>query len=80
MILESQRTKNRATKKVDNRQTSHDRKEQRRHNSGLAKVAVQYSADSFLVNQTLVLPINICGKNRQLLVAAKHQEVKKLSF
>jgi len=40
MILESQRTKNRATKKVDNRQTSHDRKEQRRHNSGLAKVAV----------------------------------------
>ena len=39
-------------------------------NSGLAKVAVQCSADTFVVNQTLVLSINICGKNRQLLVAA----------
>ena len=28
------------------------------------------SYDSFVVNQTLVLRINICGKNRQLLVAA----------
>jgi len=35
------------------------------------KLAVQCSADSFVVNQTLVLRINICGKNRQLLVAAK---------
>jgi hypothetical protein len=41
-------------------------KEQRRHNSGLAKVAVQCSADTFVVNQTLVLRINICGKNRHL--------------
>jgi len=32
--------------------------------SGLAKVAVQCFADSFVVNQTLVLRINICGKNR----------------
>jgi len=40
-------------------------------NSGLAKVAVQCSADTFVVNQTLVLRINICGKNRQLLVAEK---------
>jgi hypothetical protein len=32
------------------------------YNSGLAKVEVQYSADSFVVNQTLVLRINICGK------------------
>jgi len=40
------------------------------HNTGLAKVAVQCSADTFVVNQTLVLRINICGKNRQLLVAA----------
>jgi hypothetical protein len=45
------------------------------HNSGLAKVAVQCSADTFVVNQTLVLRINICGKNRQLLVAAKRQTV-----
>ena len=40
-------------------------------NSGLAKVAVLFSADTFVVNQTLVLRINICGENRQLLVAAK---------
>ena len=29
------------------------------------------SYDSFVVQQTLVLRMNICGKNRQLLVAAK---------
>jgi hypothetical protein len=29
------------------------------------------SYDSFVVNQTFVLRKNICGKNRQLLVAAK---------
>ena len=28
------------------------------------------SYDSFVVEQTLVLRMNICGKNRQLLVAA----------
>ena len=33
----------------------------------------RYSAsyDSLVVNQTFVLRMNICGKNRQLLVAAK---------
>jgi len=35
-------------------------------NTGLAKVAVQCSADSFVVNQTLVLRIKICGGNRHL--------------
>jgi len=40
-------------------------------NTGLAKVAVQCSADSFVVNQTFVLRINICGKNRHLRQAAK---------
>jgi len=40
------------------------------YNSTYKKLAVQYSADTFVVNQTLVLLINICGKNRQLLVAA----------
>jgi hypothetical protein len=29
------------------------------------------SYDSFVVQQTLVLRMNICGKNRQLLLAAK---------
>ena len=37
-----------------------------RLNTGLAKVAVQCSADTFVVNQSLVLRINICGENRHL--------------
>jgi len=41
------------------------------HNNTYKKLAVQCSADTFVVNQTLVLHINICGENRQLLVAAK---------
>jgi len=40
------------------------------YNSTYKKLAVQFSADTFVVNQTLVLRINICGENRQLLVAA----------
>ena len=47
------------------------KKESRPHNSTYKKLAVQCSADTFVVNQTLVLRINICGENRQLLVAAK---------
>ncbi len=35
-------------------------------NTGLAKVAVQCSADTFVVNQSLVLRINICGENSHL--------------
>ncbi len=41
------------------------------YNTGLAKVAVQYSADTFVVNQSLVLRINICGENRHLRQAQK---------
>jgi hypothetical protein len=37
----------------------------------LAKVAVQCSADTFVVNQSLVLRINICGENRHLRQARK---------
>jgi hypothetical protein len=40
-------------------------------NRRLAKVAVQCSADTFVGNQTLVLRINICGKNRHLRKAPK---------
>jgi hypothetical protein len=40
-------------------------------NTGLAKVAVQCSADTFVVNQNLVLRINICGENRHLRQARK---------
>jgi hypothetical protein len=35
-------------------------------NSTYKKLAVQCSADSLVVNQTLVLRINICGENRHL--------------
>jgi len=45
---------------------TYDRKESRTDNRRLAKVAVQCSADTFLVNQSLVLRINICGENRHL--------------
>lgn len=40
-------------------------------NTGLAKVAVQCSADTFVVNQSLVLRISICGENRHLRQARK---------
>jgi hypothetical protein len=40
-------------------------------NTGLAKVAVQCSAATFVVNQSLVLRINICGQNRHLRQARK---------
>jgi len=64
----------RATKPTHNdttmdRQTKTE-KEGRTHNSGLAKVAVQCSADTLVVNQSLVLRINICGENRHLRQAA----------
>ncbi len=42
-----------------------------RANRHLAKVAVQCSAESFVVNQSLVLRINICGKNRHLRYTRK---------
>jgi hypothetical protein len=41
------------------------------YNTGLAKVAVQCSAVTFVVNQSLVLRINICGENRHLRQARK---------
>ena len=46
-------------------------KEKRPHNTGLAKVAVQCSVDTFVVNQSWVLRINICGENRHLRQARK---------
>jgi hypothetical protein len=39
-------------------------------NTDLAKVAVQCSADTFVVNQTLVFQIKFCGKSPALRVAA----------
>ena len=46
-------------------------------NTGLAKVAVQCSADTFVVNQSLVLRINICGENRHLHQARERNPQKK---
>ena len=49
-------------------------------NTGLAKVAVQCSADTFVVNQSLVLRINICGEIRFFAkpgtVSGKHLEIQ----
>jgi len=56
-----------------NRLTDRTKEEHRTDNTGFAKVAVQCSADTFVVNQTLVLRINICGENRQLLIHAKRR-------
>jgi hypothetical protein len=49
----------------------HDRKEGRSANTGLAKVAVQCSAETFVVKQSLVLRINICVEKRHLRQARK---------
>jgi hypothetical protein len=38
-------------------------------NSTYKKLAVQCSADTYAINLSLVLRIDICGENRQLLVA-----------
>ncbi len=46
-------------------------------NTGLAKVAVQCSADTFVVNQTFVLHINICGKIRHLS-QARNRDLKSM--
>ncbi len=40
-------------------------------NSRFAKVVVLSSAETFMVNQCLVLHNNICGENRHLRKAAK---------
>jgi hypothetical protein len=48
-------------------------KEKRPHNTGLVKVAVQCSADTFVVNQSLVLRIKFSGKK-----PAHRKSVKRL--
>jgi len=49
-------------------------KKARTANTGLAKVAVQCSADTFVDNQSLVLRINICGK---IATFAKPENVRR---
>ena len=48
-----------------------DEKEHRSDNRRLAKVAVQCSADTFMVKRSMVLRINICGEYRHLRQAPK---------
>jgi hypothetical protein len=59
------------TKKKTKRNKMDEKKEQLTPNRRLAKVAVQCTADTFVVNQSFVLRINICGKNRHLRKAPK---------
>ena len=40
-------------------------------NTGFAKESVKYSGETFVINQSLVSRINICGKNRHLRQARK---------
>jgi len=40
-------------------------------NTGLVKVVVRCPVDTFVVDQSLVLRINICGENRHLRQARK---------
>lgn len=55
-------------------------KEARTANTGLAKVAVQCSADSFVVNQSLILRIKFSGKNATFAKprTVVHKAVKKI--
>jgi len=54
---------------------THDRQERQPITAPTKNWRFSASYDSFVVQQTLVLRMNICGKNRQLLVAAKRQTV-----
>ena len=57
---------------------THDRKERQPITAPTRNWLFSASYDSFVVKQTFVLRMNICGKNRQLLVAAKrYRQVKK---
>ena len=59
------------TKFINLKNSLHEMEIKTPYNTGLAKVAVQCSADTFVVNQSLVLRINICGLNRHLRQARK---------
>jgi hypothetical protein len=69
------RTRERQMRTSKTGHANHDRQESTGGNSTYKKLAVQYSADTFVVNQSLVLRIDICGGNRHLRVAAKRQTV-----
>ncbi len=68
----ARQTQHTMTRKLNTNKVYNDTVDRRpAGNSGLAKVAVQCSADTLVVNQKLVLRINICGENRHLRQARK---------
>jgi hypothetical protein len=73
--VETRWTKIPTIKRRKNKQEKEEKmttdRESQTANRRLAKVAVQCSADTFVVNQSLVLRINICGENRHLRQAPK---------
>ena len=56
---------------------THDRQERQPITAPTRNWRFSASYDSFVVNQTFVLRMNICGENRQLLVAAKRYRALK---
>ncbi len=61
-----ERTTNQFLLRLQKAITNYEKTDLSADNTGLAKVAVQCTADAFVVNQTFVLRINICGENRHL--------------
>ena len=59
---------------------THDRQERQPITAPTRNWRFSASYDSFWVAQAFVLRMNICGENRQLLVAANRQAVKKVIF
>jgi hypothetical protein len=53
---------------------THDRQERQPITAPTKNWRFSASYDSFVVNQTFVLRMNICGENRQLLVAANRYQ------
>ena len=54
------------------------RKEQRRHNIGLAIWRLKYFYETFVQGSTSVILLNFCAKNPPQRQAEKRQVVKKL--
>jgi hypothetical protein len=61
-----ERTTNQFLLRLQKAITNYEKTDLPAANTGLAKVAVPFSADTFVVNQSLFLRINICGENRHL--------------
>jgi len=59
---------------------SNDRREGNTGIIGLAKVSVQFSADTFMANQSLVYRINNCGESRHLRKAANPVCLESMEF